>query len=76
MYRISELSFGFQPEQFYQTKDGPLWLPLKANGYWADPDAYSTSEITKSSIMTRAQAERAVWLAKKINHGHGEGTPA
>jgi hypothetical protein len=73
MYRIVELSFGYQPEQYYQTKDEPLWLPLLPNGYWADPDAYSTGKIAKNSIMTRAEAERAVWLAKKINHGRGEG---
>jgi hypothetical protein len=71
MYRVTEIGDGFQPEQFYQTKEKPLWLPLKPNGYWADPDAYSTSKITQTSVMSRVDAERAVWLAKKINHGRG-----
>jgi hypothetical protein len=73
MYRVIEVSFGFSPQQYYQTKEGPLWIPLLKNGYWADPDAYSTGEVTVSSIMPHEDAERAVWLAKKINHERGEG---
>lgn len=69
-YRVARVGKQYQPEMLYVIKDkGETWLPLTKDGYWADPDAYSTGEVTKRSLMTKTEAERAVWLAMKINRG-------
>jgi hypothetical protein len=51
----------------YWTKAGEQWVPLKSDGFWADPASYSTGEITTRCPMSETEAYRAVWLAMKEN---------
>ncbi|QDZ07434.1 hypothetical protein FPZ24_08045 [Sphingomonas panacisoli] len=69
LYRVQPVEGGYQPEMRWTCKNGALWVPLQADGFWADPDAYSTGEVTVKSVMTLDDARRAVWLAQKENVG-------
>lgn len=69
-YRVSPVGDHYQPEMHYQCKDGSLWVPLNREGYWADPDVYSTGKVAQADLMDEQAAARAVWLAQKINRVH------
>jgi hypothetical protein len=69
-YRITQADGGFQPEMHYRCFKGDLWVPLNHDGFWAEPHAFSTGEVTKSSVMSEADAKRAVWKARLINKAH------
>lgn len=70
-YRVRSLGEGaFQAEMLYQCKDGPLWIPLKQDGYWADPEAYSTGVVTVQYPLSRVAAKRAMFNAMEINKVH------
>jgi len=69
-YRVTPRNDGFQPEMLYKCKHGELWVPLKEDGYWADPDAYSTGKVTCSSVMDEATARTAIWRARLVNKDH------
>lgn len=74
-YRVEERDGGFEP-QILSTAgkvDGEFWYPLNQNGYWLEPDAFSEGKITKRSIMTCDEAERAVLRARAINNEHIRG---
>jgi hypothetical protein len=68
-YRVSKVGRLFQPEMLYITKGnlGGRWVPLNREGYWADPDCYSTGVVVRTCPMRKAEAERAVWRAMKVN---------
>lgn len=66
-YRVYEENGMFEPQHYYATRTVWQWLPLTEGGYWADPESYSTGEITKRSWMTKDAAERAILRAKSIN---------
>jgi hypothetical protein len=68
-YRVVEVPGGFEPQMLSTmgAVDGERWFPLNAEGYWLEPDAFSYGVITKHSIMTREEAERAVTRARAIN---------
>jgi hypothetical protein len=70
-YRVTKTGRTFRPEMLFVTKDHPdgQWLPLNREGFWADPEAYNTGVVTKWVSMRKAEAERAVWRAMKINRG-------
>ncbi len=68
-YRVVEIYPDVcEPQIHYNAGNGKmLWFPLDRDGAWAEPDAFSTAEITVTSLMTRAEAERAVTCARRIN---------
>ena len=69
-YRVEESADGFEPQMLYTLGrlDGFAWFPLTANGYWADPDAFTDGEIKiRSVFQTKEDAERAIVCAKRIN---------
>ena len=68
-YRVEESADGFEPQMLYTLGrlDGFAWFPLTANGYWADPDAFTDGEIKIRSVQTKEDAERAIVCAKRIN---------
>lgn len=67
-YRISRDAHGHHPEMLYWTKNaGEQWVPLNREGYWADPEAYSTGVVTKRPSMTEQEAQTAIWRARKAN---------
>jgi len=71
-YRVVEVGDQFQPEMHYQCRAGFRWVPLLANGYWADPDCFSHASLDEpmaQSLMTKDEAARAIWLGQKINCG-------
>lgn len=46
------------------------WFPLNAEGYWADPEAFSKGLITRRCPLSSAtEAEQAMWRARKLNLG-------
>lgn len=70
-YRILWRWFGWEPQHRYSTGKGKmLWYPLNMEGYWIEPDAYTTERITKRIKMTLTQARRAVLRARAINQQH------
>lgn len=71
-YRIVAIGEQFQPEMYYQCRIGFSWVPLNAEGYWANPSDFSRNsneELMKPSLMTKEAAERSIWRAQKINRG-------
>jgi hypothetical protein len=69
-YRVEKSADGFEPQMLYTLGrlDGFAWFPLTANGYWADPDAFTDGEIKiRSVFQTKENAERAIVCAKRIN---------
>lgn len=66
-YRVEEIAGGFEPQMLYTTKNGKQWVPLNAEGYWLEPDCYSTGEITKHNPMTKEAARQAIFLAVAAN---------
>lgn len=66
-YRVAEVGDQFEPQMFYTTKTGEQWVPLNEDGFWADPDCYSTGKVTVQSLMDKESAERAIWRAQLAN---------
>lgn len=69
-YRVLDIDGGYEPQMRYHASvtGERVWFPLLANGYWAEPDAYSYGNVTIRSILpTREQAEAAIQRARAIN---------
>lgn len=66
-YRVVEKNGQFEPQMEMERDSATFWTPLKADGYWANPESYSFGNVTKVSLMTEQEAIRAVALAKEIN---------
>jgi hypothetical protein len=43
------------------------WFPILANGYWAEPDAFSYGDIHNHPVMSERDARAAIARAKLIN---------
>lgn len=72
-YRVSPVEGGFQPEMRYQCRNAVLWVPLNANGFWAEPRDFGNPtfreqhDIPVRTAIREEDARRSVWLAMKEN---------
>ena len=59
---------GWEPQQHYNAgiPDGMFWFPLRADGFWLEPEAYSYANITKHNYFSLAEARRIVLKAKAL----------
>ncbi len=72
-YRIEPVAGGWEAQMLYPcgAVDDDKWFPLRPDGYWSDPDAYSFGLIAIRHVFeTREEAARAIAKARALN-----GTP-
>lgn len=71
-YRIVRRLGGYEPQISYTAgiAEGLFWFPLNEDGYWLEPEAFSTGNVTKHVSMTKDVARRAVLRARAINEHH------
>lgn len=72
IYRVVRRVGGFEPQFSYTAgmEAGLFWYPLNKEGYWHEPDAFTKGDPTKRSVMSRAEADRAILRARAVNEEH------
>lgn len=71
-YRVRWRLGGFEPQMSYIVglTGETRWFPLTSDGYWLEPEAFSSGKITKHISMSRGAAKRATLRARAINNAH------
>lgn len=71
-YRIVRRLGGYEPQHSYTAgiAEGVFWFPLNEEGYWLEPEAFSSGNVTKHVVMTKDLARRALLRARAINEQH------
>lgn len=71
-YRIVRFGAGWEPQFSYTAGlvPGTFWYALNEDGYWLDPDAFSTGGSEKRISLPKKAAERAILRARAINQEH------
>jgi hypothetical protein len=72
LYRIVDRGCKYEPQMSYSmgNENGFAWFPLNEDGYWLEPDAFSTGYLTKCSCMPLSVAKRSIRRAMAINGVH------
>lgn len=71
-YRIVRRLGGYEPQYSYSAGVAPglFWFPINEHGYWLEPEAFSSGNVTKHVTMTKDKARKALLRARAINAQH------